>query len=64
MNKEEAYELLEQLKNGQVDEVIVSKDDFDLFRSVLTEREDFKHFRGIAGHYGKTVYQYLDEPRS
>ncbi|WP_435390884.1 hypothetical protein [Jeotgalibacillus haloalkalitolerans] len=62
--KEEAGELLEKLKNGEVKEVTVAKEDFDLFRSVLTERDDFKHFRGIAGHFGKTVYQYLEEPRS
>ncbi|MDZ5712937.1 hypothetical protein UFB30_11930 [Jeotgalibacillus sp. HH7-29] len=64
MMKEEAGELLEKLKNGEVKEVTVAKEDFDLFRSVLTERDDFKHFRGIAGHFGKTVYQYLEEPRS
>ncbi|MFB1081303.1 hypothetical protein [Jeotgalibacillus sp. JSM ZJ347] len=64
MTAEEANIQLEQLKNGELKEVIVEKEDFDLFRGVLTGREDFKHFRGIAGHYGRTVYQYLEEPRS
>ncbi|MBM7578301.1 hypothetical protein [Jeotgalibacillus terrae] len=64
MTKEEVNVLLDQLKSGELTEVAVEKEDFDLFSSVLRVRDDFKHFRGIAGHYGKTVYHYLEEPRS
>ncbi|KIL50269.1 hypothetical protein KP77_16440 [Jeotgalibacillus alimentarius] len=64
MTKEEVNALLDQLKSGELTEVTVEKKDFDLFSSVLRARDDFKHFRGIARHYGKTVYHYLEEPRS
>ncbi|TFE00337.1 hypothetical protein [Jeotgalibacillus salarius] len=64
MNKEEASVLLDQLKSGELAEIVIEKENFDLFRSVLLSREDFKHFRGIARHHGKTVYQYQEEARS
>lgn len=64
MNKEEAGKMLDSLKNGQVEEIFISKQDFMLFREVLVKRNDFKHFRGIAQRGGDVSYQYLDDPRS
>lgn len=64
MNKEEAARMLESLKNREVEEIFVYKNDFLLFREVIVKREDFKYFRGIAQRGGDVIYQYMDEPRS
>ena len=64
MNKELAVELLEQLKTGQLSEIVVKKEDFLAFREQLIQRPDFKHFHGIAKHGGVTIYKYLQEERS
>lgn len=63
MNKEESALLLEQLKDGTREELIVSKEDFLTFRQVLVARDDFKHFKGTAKRGGDFVYQYMEEPR-
>ncbi|MCQ6275079.1 hypothetical protein JMM81_08910 [Bacillus sp. V3B] len=55
---------LDKLKSGEIQEYFVKKDDFLDFRKVLVEREDFKHFRGIAQRNGDVLYQYLEEARS
>jgi hypothetical protein len=57
-------EVLEKLKNGEIAEYYVKKEDFLEFRMVLVSRTDFKQFRGIAQRGGDVLYQYLAEPRS
>ncbi|WP_019242502.1 MULTISPECIES: hypothetical protein [Bacillus] len=64
MNCETANDLLEKLKNGELSEVLIKKEDFLSFRAQLVKREDFKHFHGVAKHGGVTVYSYLEEERS
>lgn len=64
MNEERVQELLNQLKNGQLSEYLVSKEEFLPVRNVLVQREDFKHFRGIAQRGGAVLYRYIDTPRS
>ncbi|PLR69427.1 MULTISPECIES: hypothetical protein [Bacillaceae] len=64
MDKQLANEMLDSLKNGEINEYHVSKEAFLNFREVLVEREDFKHFRGIAEQGGSIVYRYLQVPRS
>ncbi len=64
MTEELAIEILEKLKSGELEEYLVSKDEFFSFRQVLVKREDFKHYRGIAKRGGDVLYQYLQEPRS
>jgi hypothetical protein len=64
MNDRFINEQLENLKSGILSEYYVSKEDFLAFRKVLVNRQDFKHFRGIAGRGGSVVYQYLENPRS
>jgi hypothetical protein len=61
MNEQFVQENLEKLKNGELSEFYVKKEDF---RQVLVKREDFKHFRGIGQRGGDVLYQYLKEPRS
>lgn len=64
VDREEANEQLDALKKGEIDELVVEKEHFLLFQPLLVQREDFKHFRGIAKHGGKIVYRYLEAPRS
>lgn len=64
MTEEMAHQILERLKNGELKEHFIEKDDFISFRQVLVKREDFRHFRGIAKRGGDVVYQYLEEARS
>ncbi|WP_102692841.1 hypothetical protein [Rummeliibacillus pycnus] len=55
---------LEELKNGMIKEIKVDKNEFYALREALVEREDFKHFQGIAQQGGNIVYVYLEEARS
>jgi hypothetical protein len=64
MNEQLAEEILNKLRDGELSEYRVSKNDFMIFRKVLVQRKDFKHFRGIAQRGGEVVYQYMQNPRS
>ncbi|MBT2695631.1 hypothetical protein [Bacillus sp. ISL-55] len=64
MDKEQAVRMLESLKNREVEEIFVSKQDFMEFREFLVKREDFKHFKGIAQRGGDVIFRYIDEARS
>lgn len=64
LNDEQVNEILEMLKNGQLSEHFVKKEDFLDFRKVLVKRDDFKHFRGIAQRGGDVLYRFSKIPRS
>lgn len=64
MEENEIQEILNKLRDGELEEYCVSKDDFMAFRQVLVNREDFKHFQGIAQHGGNIIYRYHKVPRS
>ncbi|HZH62080.1 MAG TPA: hypothetical protein VEY70_21440 [Metabacillus sp.] len=64
MDKQTINDILNKLKDGELHEYHVTKEQFLSFREVLVAREDFKHFRGIAQQGGHVVYHYLKEPRS
>ncbi|QPC46154.1 hypothetical protein [Mangrovibacillus cuniculi] len=64
MNIEEMNKLFDQLVNGERDSLQVTKEDFLLFRKVLVNRADFKHFRGVAERGGSVTYFYEKEERS
>lgn len=64
MDKEQAVRMLESLKNNEVEEIFVAKQDFMDFRELLVKREDFKHIRGIAQRGGDVIFRYMDEARS
>lgn len=55
---------LEQLKEGNISSITVEKENFLEFRKELIQREDFKHFRGIAKQGGIVIYTYEREARS
>ncbi|MFX3623592.1 MAG: abortive phage infection protein [Ectobacillus sp.] len=64
MDKTLANEILDKLKNGELHEYIVTKENFYPFREALVQRPDFKHFRGSAQRGGTVVYTYMEVPRS
>jgi hypothetical protein len=64
MAESEFIQLINALRNKEIEEIQVEKDDFLTFRAVLVKQPDFRHFRGIAEHGGNIRYQYLDTPRS
>ena len=64
MDKEQAITMLESLKNREVEEIFVAKQDFMAFREFLVKRDDFKHFRGIAQRGGDVIFTYIEEARS
>ncbi|WP_226530076.1 hypothetical protein [Metabacillus niabensis] len=64
MDKQTINDILNKLKDGELNEYYVAKEQFLPFRDILVAREDFKHFRGIAKQGGHVVYHYLKEPRS
>ncbi|WP_445613848.1 hypothetical protein [Geobacillus sp. YF-1] len=64
MNEAWAVQKINELRNGIISELLVKKEDFLLFRSVLIQQPDFKQFRGIAQRGGHVLYHYMDTPRS
>ncbi|MCA1056641.1 hypothetical protein LCM10_16785 [Rossellomorea aquimaris] len=64
MEEKDILQMIESLRNNEVEEIRVGKDDFLSFRSVLVKQSDFKHFRGIAEHGGNIRYRYLETARS
>jgi hypothetical protein len=58
MNQEEVVEILEKLRNNEVNSYRVSKQNFLFFRMLLLKQEDAINFRGNAQHGGETVYTY------
>ncbi|KKK34382.1 hypothetical protein WQ57_22785 [Mesobacillus campisalis] len=64
MTREEISMIFDSLKNGEIEEFLVAKQEFLRFREVLVQRRDFKHFRGIAQRGGDVLYTYTESPRS
>lgn len=58
METKDAEMILNQLRQGEIEAYRVTKADFLSFRAVLTNQEDFLHFRGNAQHGGETIYTY------
>lgn len=56
--------MIEQLKNGEVNSIEIPKEEFLQFRELLVKDEMFKHFRGEAKQGGNVIFTFLDKPRS
>lgn len=50
--------LLEELKDGSLPFLTITKEEFLAFREILIAREDFKQFKGVAKQGGNVVYSY------
>ena len=57
-------EMLDQLRNGEVQSITIKKDEFLQFREQLVKDPQFKHFRGDAKQGGDVVFTFLQTPRS
>jgi hypothetical protein len=64
MDEHTINEILDKLRDGELNEYHVLKDQFLTFRKTLVGRNDFKHFRGIAQQGGSVIFRYIQEPRS
>lgn len=64
LNDETINEIFNKLKNKEIKEYFVKKEDFLPVRKVLVNRGDFKYIRGIALRGGDVMYEYTDDPRS
>lgn len=64
MDEKTINEIMNKLKDKEISEYYVKKEDFLTFRSVIVKREDFKHIRGIAQRGGDVIYRYSDVARS
>ncbi|KSU84322.1 MULTISPECIES: hypothetical protein [Fictibacillus] len=62
MNEHLANEILSDLRNGNLSEYIVIKEEFPLFRDVLVKQEDKKAFRGIIVPGGGGDIKYFYQP--
>lgn len=56
--------LIEQLKNGEINSIEITKEEFLNFREILVNDEKFKHFQGEGKQGGNVVYTFLETPRS
>ncbi|HLQ41210.1 MAG TPA: hypothetical protein VK118_09640 [Tetragenococcus sp.] len=63
MTAEEYKISLEQLKAGELREIVVEQEDFSNFRRAWLTFTDRMHFVGEAGLNGKIVYHYEEEAR-
>lgn len=52
-------EKLAELKEGKCDTLLVTRDQFTLFRECWAQREDRMHFVGEAGLNGQIIYRYV-----
>lgn len=57
-------QLLDQLRNKEVESITISKAEFLQFREQLVKDPQFKHFRGEAKQGGDVVFTFLDVPRT
>jgi hypothetical protein len=61
---EKYKDILDQLRNGEVQKVEVSKAEYLAFREVLVKDPQFKHFRGEAKQGGNIIFTFLKVPRT
>lgn len=58
MTKEELRESLNQLIQGEVDTLMIEKNDFMTFREIWFSHEEKESIVGEALHNGKIIYRY------
>ena len=61
---EKYKQLLDQLRNGEVEKIEVPKAEYLSFREVLVKDPQFKHFRGEAKQGGNVIFTFLERPRT
>ncbi|WP_431029305.1 hypothetical protein [Lysinibacillus sp. LZ02] len=61
---EKYKQILDQLRNGELQSVEISKSDYLSFREALVNDPQFKHFRGEAKQGGNIIFTFLQAPRT
>ncbi|EKN71202.1 hypothetical protein BAZO_00245 [Schinkia azotoformans LMG 9581] len=61
LNKEEIEEIIEKLRNGEIKQYEVTKEEFMEFREVLIKQKDKEQIRGEAKKGGGVVYTHVNE---
>ncbi|KEF39084.1 hypothetical protein M670_01471 [Schinkia azotoformans MEV2011] len=61
LNKEEIEEIIEKLRNGEIKQYEVTKEEFMEFREVLIKQKDKEQIRGEAKKGGVVVYTHVNE---
>lgn len=56
--------ILDQLRQGELQSVIIKKEEFLQFREHLIKDEQFKNFRGEAKQGGDVVFTFSGNSRS
>lgn len=56
--------ILDQLRNGELDKAEISKAEYLAFREILVKDPQFKHFRGEAKQGGNIIFTFLETPRT
>lgn len=58
MTKEELQMMMDQLVQGQVDDIKIEKNDFMVFREIWINHEKKDQIIGEAMHNGVVIYRY------
>lgn len=58
MTKEELQMMMDQLVQGQVDDIKIEKNDFMIFREIWINHEKKDQIIGEALHNGVVIYRY------
>jgi len=61
LNKEEIETIIEKLRNGEIEQYEVTKEEFSEFREVLIKQKDREQIRGEAKKGGGVVYTHVNE---
>lgn len=61
LNKEDVEEIFEKLRNGEIEQYEVTKEEFLEFREVLMKQKDKEQIRGEAKKGGGVVYTHVKE---
>lgn len=59
--KNDFEEAIKKLRNGQLEQIHVEKEEFPLFREVLMSQKDKERIRGEAKKGGEIIYTYAKQ---
>lgn len=61
MNKGDIEAIIEKLRNGEIEQYEVTKEEFPEFREVLIKQTDKEKIRGEAKKGGGVIYTHVKE---
>ena len=61
---EEYQKMLDALRNGEIQSIRLTKENYLAFRTVLIQDPQFKQFRGEAKQGGDIIFTFLDKARA